>query len=250
MKSGSHESPNSPNDLLPVENALLVHLMTHGLTTSNVWDVCPLLKPFSRKAVGEAVRKFVKLKFLLRGELHHGRFYFVFSPESVKLSQPGFLQSGLLNEPMKLVLYTRLLLTCQLRHDLKPTPPDKILKQFGEELRLQFRSFLLNNATKSIAFVRVDNRVQSRPARSAQVIRGDILRFAKISPLAAMMKRQHFEYVWITTTQPRAVAVLEHFRKYARVGKSPITIIVMPQLMPLLVGIPIHKEILNHRTIT
>lgn len=49
----------------------------------------------------------------------------------------------------------------------------------------------------------------------------------------------------ITVTQARANSVLEHFRKYDRVGKSPITVVVLSQLLPLFVSIPIGKEVFN-----
>ena len=240
MKSGETLCVQ-PAKLPVVESALVAHLKTHGLATFDVLDFATELKPHGREVVRATIRRLIRQRIVKRGKLYHGRSYFVLS---TSVQQPA----QLLSEPVKLILYARSVLIAKHRPELKPIGFLSFDRLLGKYFPGQGRSFLLNQSkAQTLAFMRVDNRVQSRPARAAQVIRSDVLRMAKNPLTAELMKSQHFEYIWITTTQPRAKAVLEKFRQYSRVGKSPVTDIVMPELLSLLIGIPIHKEILTPR---
>ena len=58
------------------------------------------------------------------------------------------------------------------------------------------------------------------------------------------MRKQEFEYVWITATKGRAESVIREFRTYTRVGRSPISLVVMPELIPLAIPWVDAKEVL------
>lgn len=250
MKSGKRQH-SRPFQMSPTGLAVLKHVARHGMTVSNVWDCPSEFAGADRTSVSKSVRELTHAGFLMRGDLHHGRFYFVLTETACEALSVSASKAGLMNEATKVRAYTKLLLLCNHRPELKSVATESFSKHFGENLRgIANRFFARPDDRQFIAFMRVDTRVQSRPSRAGQLIRTDIYRFAKHPLLASVMKQQSFEYIWITVSQPRADAVLAHFRRYLRIGKSPITIVVLPQLIPLLVGVPIDKEILALRTKT
>ena len=241
MKSGKASNPNI-TQLTPIEATVLEHVANYGLTTRDVWQDGDLANT-DIASVGAAARSLTRSGLLEVGNLYHGRHYFVLTHRGIDQVKHSTVRPGLLSEPDKIQSYAKLLLLCIFRTDLRTVLAAPLVKQFGEGLRGIASRFLLKRDEQPfLAFLRIDTRVQSRPSRAAQAIRGDILRFARHPNLALVMKRQRFEYLWITATQARADAVLAHFRTYARVGKSQFTIVVMPKLLPLLVGVQINKE--------
>lgn len=245
MSFGNSNKCTGLDTLSATESALLAHVAKVRLTTSDVWEHAPDLVGQPRVKVGAVVRELVHKKLLLPGSLYHGRHYFVLSSAAAQLLQIDSSRSGLLSEPMKLKAYARQQLVCITRPDLALIGSGRSTYQLL--LGVATDGFTVantgDNSVAKFAFIRVDTSFASRPSRSAQTIRNDILRFAKLPKVAARMQAQCFEYIWITMTPRRAEAVKQHFRKYHRVGNSPITIVVMPQLLPLVVSTAIGKEV-------
>lgn len=248
MNFGKPNECERLDTLAPVELALLAHVANVRLTTKDVWEHAPDLAGLPRSEVGAAVRELIHKKLLVPGFLYHGRHYFVLTSAAAQLLKVAIGVSGLLSEPVKLKAYARQQLVCTVRHDLKLLGSG-VKQVFLPSLEVPMDGFAMRQTTDAtvanIAFIRVDSSFAGRPSRSAQTIRNDILRFAKLPALAAHMQAQRFEYIWITMTSRRAEAVKTHFRKYHRVGNSPITIVVMPQLLPLVVSTAIGKEAFN-----
>ncbi|MDX1926246.1 MAG: hypothetical protein SFV81_07005 [Pirellulaceae bacterium] len=236
--------------LTDVEQAVLEHSRVFGITTSDIWDSDPTLKSFGRVAVGGAVRKLTRIGMLLRGTLHYSRYCFVYNPAVNAQMRVRSSPIDPQNESQKLLGYTKLLLHYGSRPDLHPIDPEQFVKHFGNNLRGSANRYMRRiDQPPTLTYLRIDTRVQSRPSRSAQVIRGDILQMVKNQQLASQMRQQKLEYLWVTPTQMRANAVIAHFRKYDRLGKSPISVVVLPQLLPLLTGVLIKKETFSPPTI-
>lgn len=246
MNFGSSDKRESSDALSPVELALLMHAANVRLTTSDVWEHAPDLVGHTRPEIGAAVRTLIHKKLLVPGWLYHGRHYFVLTGMAARLLNVANGASGLLSEPAKLKTYARQQLICIARQDLQLLG-NGVQRAHQPELRVPTDGFAIQLATDAtlinVAFIRVDASFASRPSRSAQTIRHDILRFAKLPVIATHMQAQRFEYIWITMTPHRAEAVKAHFCRYHRVGNSPITIVVMPQLLPLVVSTAIGKEV-------
>lgn len=243
MKRGETYSKRVPylnNDDFEV----LRHIGRHELTTADVWSHAPELSHLDRKSVGASVRRLVRLKLVERAPLFHGRFYFALSPSGRAAASNSQAKPAEFSEGRKVQLYARLLLTCIHRKELTPVSAVLFARYFEQQWQpLAGRVLAVRDRDDSMAFMRVDAHIASRPTRAAQVLRSDILRLAKSNVIAAKMKTQRFEYIFITATKPRADAVIAHFRKYAKVGRSPITVILLPQLIPLLAATPLNREI-------
>ena len=226
MSSGKVKSSTDLDSLSEIELTILSHISRFGLTTSDVWGVAPELKALLRSEVSAAIRKLNRSSLITSGWLHHGRHYFVLTEKGTQILGLINGKNGLLSESVKLRAYAGLLLVCSLRSELQILDTADVGVKLNANLNGLPNGFaLMQNNPNRLAFIRVDSSPHAKPSRSAQSIRGDILRFAKHPVTRPMMQRTDFEYVWITVTQPRANSVLEHFRKYDRVGKSPITVV-------------------------
>jgi hypothetical protein len=217
------------------------------LTVKAVWATSGDLAAFDAKAISKTIKRLVRRGLIEVGWLQHGTHYFVLSRRAARHLQ-SVNQCGLLSESAKLAAYGRLLFVTQYRAEFSFGQSNATARKLGFSTNGYANCFAINKSNQSLAFVRIDKSIASRPARSAQTMRSDILRLVKRTEIAELMKQKRFEYVWCTATQARAGATLREFRKYDRVGNSPVTQLVMPELVPLLCSIPAIEEVI-HRNI-
>ncbi|MDZ4848516.1 MAG: hypothetical protein SGI77_04430 [Pirellulaceae bacterium] len=242
MKSANRKKSRSVGNITN-DRVVLTHIMKFGLTASSVWDCSEAFDGLDRIAIGHAVRRLAKAGVIKRGVLHHGKFYFVPTSEVCTIVGQRGVSFGLLGEPIKRFAFARLLIGCRERPSVVPALTSPLIKHCGESFRGIASRFLVKPSDcKYLGFLRIDSQLHSRPDRPAQQLRADLLRFAKQPLIATFMKQNSFEYLWTTVSTARANAVMEKFSSYKRVGRFPISVVVLPELMPLLAGITIQQE--------
>ncbi len=246
MNFGNKIRPGNTEPDEALENEVLLHTAKYKITWADAWDIDPALKTYPREKLAGTVRSLLRQKLLVRGTLHIGKYYFALTEKALaRISKPDAL-SGLLSEHAKQRAVAKFLLVCHHRNDLQfveDAPNDVPTLKSLHGLPNGFAR--RRNMPQGLAFVRVESSVIARPSRSAQIIQGDILRFARHPVIRPIMQKPAFEYIWVTSTQKRANAVLERFQKYKRGGAARFTVVVIPQLLPLLVPIPIGMEVFN-----
>ncbi len=116
----------------------------------------------------------------------------------------------------------------------------KLLGEGGQGLSLQF---MLQPEQKKAFYLQVDTSLYAYPSRTAQRLRDAIFRLAKLPAIKHLVQQQQFELVLVAVTAPRAESILNHFRRYDRVGGTPIQTLVVPELIPLLTAVPVGGSI-------
>ena len=233
-----------PVELTKNETLVLSHVCRYGLTVSTVWAIANEFDGLDRVAVGAAVRRLTKLRLIERGVLHHGKFYFV--PTHAGFEKLGKSPSsvGLMSEAAKLKAFARLMVCCREKPSFKLANSAVLIPRLGDSYRGIANRFLVSATDgQRLGYLNIDAHLASQPSRPAQQMRADILRFAKQPILATFMKDRCFEYFFVTVSKGRSEAVMKKFMPYKRVGKFPISVVVLPELMPLIAGISIGQEV-------
>ena len=150
-----------------------------------------------------------------------------------------------MSEPKKQAAYARLLLACKYHPEMTPLEQEEAIELNRGFKKCGFmHSFAKRRDSGRICFVRVDRYPATRPRTGAQCLRNDILKLARNEAVEDLMLKEEFEYVWITATKGRAESVIREFRTYTRVGRSPLSLVVMPELIPLAMPWVRVKEVL------
>jgi hypothetical protein len=228
-----------------IDSIVLQHVARNRLTVNTVWDSAPDLQKIERRGIAKSIKRLVRRNKLEVGWLHHSRSYFVLTKKGIAKAGMTHTSSGLLGEVAKLHAYARLLLVNKYRTNLSFEISASLHRTLNlENYGLRSGLAVCSNSAR-LSFVRVDTSFAAQPIRSAQKLRSDIFRLAKKPEIASKMKTQQLEFIWITASPARGRAVMTEFRKYSRVGSSPMTVLVMDELLPLLIALPVGQEVLQ-----
>jgi len=234
MKSGKRANKPQPE----LEQALLAQIETYGMTTRLVWDRYPSLRVYAATDITACLRTLSKAGVIEAHPLHHGRFYLTFTRQ-YKLRHPqSKWRGGPLGEAEKINMFAKLMVGTTYIPGATPCTAEqhaKLLGEGGHGLSLQF---MLQPEQKKLYYLQVDRSIHAYPSRTAQRLREAIFRLAKLPSIRHLVKEQQFEPVLVAVTPQRAEAILSHFRRYDRVGSTPIRIVVVPELTPLLSAVP------------
>lgn len=235
MKSGKRAGSYPPE----LELALREQIETYGMTTRLVWERTESLKSFDSADITTCLRALSKSGVVEAHPLHHGRFYFTFARYHTLRNSTSRWRGGAFGESEKRRVFAKLLVGTLYLPGAVPCTAEqhsKLLGEGGQGLSLQF---MLQPEQKKVFYVLVDTSLHAYPSRTAQRSRDAIFRFAKMPAIKHLIHQQQFELVLVAVTAPRAESILNHFRRYSRVGGTPIRPLVVTELLPLLTAVPI-----------
>jgi hypothetical protein len=235
MKSGKRAASYPPE----VELALLKQIETYGMTSRLVWEHTASLKSFSATDITACLRALSKSGIVEAYPLHHGRFYFTFARHHTLNNRTSRWRGGAFGEAEKCKAFAKLVVgTLHLPGAVPCTAEQhsRLLGEGGQGLSLQF---MLQPEQKKVFYPQVDTSLVAYPSRTAQRLRDAIFRLAKLPAIKHLVQQQQFELLLLAVTAQRAESILNHFRRYDRVGGTPIRPLVVPELMPLLTAVPI-----------
>lgn len=235
MKSGKRTTGYPPE----LELALLKQIETYGMTTRLVWEHTASLKPFAATDITTCLRALSKSGIVEAHPLHHGRFYFTFARHHSLRDRTSRWRGGAFGEAEKCKTFAKLVVGTLHLPGTVPCSAEqhsKLLGEGGQGLSLQF---MLQPDQKKVVYPQVDTSLVALPSRTAQRLRDAIFRLAKLPAIKHLVQQQQFELVLVAITTQRADSILNHFRRYDRVGGTPIRPLAVPELMPLLTAVPI-----------
>lgn len=235
MKSGKRAGSYPPE----LELALREQIETYGMTTRLVWEHAASLKSYAATDITACLRAMSKSGIVEAHPLHHGRFYFTFARHHSLRDRTSRWRGGALGEAEKCRAFAKLVVGTLHSPDAVPCTAEqhsKLLGEGGQGLSLQF---MLLPEQKKVFYLQVDTSLYAYPSRTAQRLRDAIFRLAKLPAIKHMVQQQQFELVLVAVTAQRTESILNHFRRYDRVGGTPIRPLVVPELMPLLTAVPI-----------
>ncbi|HMO37237.1 MAG TPA: hypothetical protein PKA06_14460, partial [Gemmatales bacterium] len=208
-------------------------------TTRLVWEHSAALSEFSASEISGCLRTLTKSGDVEAHPLHHGRFYFTFTPQHKLRTTDTRWRGGAFGENQKIKLFAKLLVGTIYIPGSIPCTAQQLAKLLGDQDHGLSTQFLIHTEQKKAFYLQVDTSLHARPSRTAQRLREVVFRLAKLPTVKHMVKQRQFELVLIAVTAQRAESILNHFRRYDRVGCTPIRVLVLPELMALLSSIPI-----------
>ncbi len=235
MKSGKRGGSYPPD----LEVALREQIETYGMTTRLVWEHTVSLTSFAPAEITACLRVLSKSGLVEAHPLHHGRFYFTFARHHHLSHRTSRWRGGPFGESEKCKAFAKLVVGTLHLPGVVPCTVDqhsKLLGEGGQGLSLQF---MVEADRQQIFYLQVDKSLFAQPSRSAQRLRDAIFRLAKLPAIKHLVQQQQFELVLVAVTAQRAESILNHFRRYDRVGSTPIRTLIVPELMPLLTAVPI-----------
>jgi hypothetical protein len=219
----------------PLEAKLLNQIVTFRLTTRLAWNYAEL-KEHSPLEISQALRRMTKSRIVEAHPLHHGRFYFTLTSKTatqLDLTCTG----GPLSESAKVRAYAKLLLGVIYLPGFVPLRGATLAERIGEHIVGLPDLFMVNPTSKLINLVRLDVQPAASPARTAQQLRQDLFRLASTPTLKQLVRDGQLKIALVACSIARCQSILEHFRKYERVGNVPVRTIAIDQLIPLLLPI-------------
>ena len=243
MKSGEQAKLGISSIEASLEARLIEHIGRHRLTTRLIWPNVVSLRDTPTSEIVKALRSLSKRGIVRAFPLHHGRFYFTLTkPAAAKLIDSE-LVGGQLSDGGKLKAFARLLLATKHTPIQTPISKTKLLELWGSIANGLPDGFYTRDGKPTVyGFLRIDACISSSASRASQQLRNDIFRFVKIRPIVELIKEKRFELSLVAATQFRAEAIMQRFRAYERVGATPVNMIVLPELLPLLTSVPIGAE--------
>ena len=220
------------------EKWLLDSIMDHGIITKETWVTPPPRRKWTATEMSSAMWSLTRRKIVVARPLHHGKTYFALSASTVhKLGLPEN-KGKELAEFAKLRVYAQLLFFTAYDKTAKRLRRDELAVRIAEPTHGLPQGFYARARKKNfLGFTRVDTHLSTLPMRSAQTLRHDVFRFVSLPSVRERIKNKTFEFTWITATQDRADAVMQIFCGYDRIGKAPIRVIVMKELVPLVCSV-------------
>lgn len=235
----------NPRD--PIYRVIREQVSVYGMTTRMVLRATSSLQSYADSELVRSLRDLTGKNCLRAYPLHHGRFYFTFTEKEADRCQTEQTRGGPFNERDKFRAFARLMIGTAYSPTSIPLSRSEAEILLGTEMGGAVNNFMIRPEVKTILGITIDTAIHAFPARPAQKLRDDVLRYVRYSNVKSLVAQSRFEIVLVAATQPRSDSILKHFRLYDRVGGTPVNAIVIPELLPRITPVPVNGGPLSHK---